>query len=245
MNKKIINTFRNAKFCFIMSVITFLIAFYFFYASKGDDWSYRYIAVVLGSIPFFIYFFLTYITNKWSYKKYTKAITSTIGILILLVLWIYYFMLIFMYTFVETEHPVKNIKNYHDFVNGSYLLKAFPKKIPEGVEEVRLIYSPSVLQAGTEVGLYYIDPKLDIQEFNNKYQEKSKWIGYTHEYSEKRGFLSGIFSNMPVAYEREKNFKVYLLDDSCDESGYCNHRHFLLVAVNEDTKEVMYKAESW
>lgn len=93
--------------------------------------------------------------------------------------------------------------------------------------------------------MYYVDDQLDTKYFDDKYEQIAEWVGHKEEYEEKPGLLSGVFSMTPAEYKRENDFKIYLIRGECDDSGYCNHGRFLVVAVNENTKEVLYQCESW
>lgn len=227
------------------TIITFIISLFFIFTTKYDDWSYRYIIVLLGSLPFLCYLILIIITNKSIESKCLKKITSGFSIFLALIIIPYYFIASFVFISIEMDHPIKNIRYYHDYINSEYLLNVFPEEVPKNVKNIQLIYSPGVLQASTVLALYYVDSNLNIEDFDNKFSEKAEWVGYKNHYTEKSGLLAGISSATPIEYQDEKNFKIYLIEGSCDDSGYCNHGKFLLVAVNEKTKEVLYKSEDW
>ena len=81
--------------------------------------------------------------------------------------------------------------------------------------------------------------------FNEKYKDNAIWIGNIDEYDEKEGLLTGAFSNTPAYDKNSSDYVIYLYEDYCDDSGYCNHGEFLFAAFNEKTSEVIYKHEYW
>lgn len=229
----------------LFATITFILFLVAIYITRLDDWNYRYLILLLWLLPFLCYFIIIIITNKQVKHQIVRRVASIFSILLTLAIIPYYFLIVFETIFIEMDHPIKNIKYYHDYVHSEYLLNVFPSDVPNDVEHVQLIESPGLLQASDILALYYIDPQLNIEEFDYQYSEKAEWIGYKKDYSEKKGLLSSLSSLIPIEHVDEDNFKIYLIDGSCDNSGYCNHGQFLLVAVNEETKEVLYKSESW
>ena len=77
------------------------------------------------------------------------------------------------------------------------------------------------------------------------YKNKAIWIGYKEEYTENKGLLTTSFAHTPSYYKNEFDYTIYLIEGNCDDSGYCNHGSFLLVAFNEKTKEIIFKSEQW
>ena len=134
--------------------------------------------------------------------------------------------------------------SYHIFVSPG-LKDTFPSSIPKDVEDVSFYYAPGFLQGGTRHNLYYIDKKMTIVEFDNKYKNKAIWIGHKEDYKENPGLLSGAFYSTPSEYNNENDYVIYLIEGSCDGSGYCNHGEFKLAAFNETTHEVVYSSETW
>ena len=113
------------------------------------------------------------------------------------------------------------------------------------MDNIHFYYAPGILQGGTNYSLYYIDKNLTREEFDKRYREKAIWIGCKSEYAEKSELLASAFSFTPVDYNAEDNYIIYLVDRNCDDSGYCNHGNFLFVAYNEETHEVIFRAEFW
>ena len=44
---------------------------------------------------------------------------------------------------------------------------------------------------------------------------------------------------------KKENFTIYVNYARCDDSGYCNHGEYILVAYNDITKEIIFKEEHW
>lgn len=237
---------KKINFPTIMTIFTLIIFILFFiFPIKIYELNYKYIVLILGLIPVILYLLITIISNIFKNKKYTKLITNIITSILTFLLVGYYIIVLFISLLIDIEHPNKNIKYYNQYIKDDYLLTAFPKEIPENIENTKLIYSPGLLQGGTTITLYYIDNNLNIKIFDKKYTTKSIWIGLKKDYPKKDGLLTSFLSNTPVKLENKENFKIYLIDSNCDKSGYCNHGKFLLVAINEETKEVIYTSQQW
>ena len=238
---------RKLKKCllpFIMTIITFIIALWFFLTSRGDPTFLRMKIIFFGLLPFILFFILFLISYfKCHSEKVRKAITTTCCVLVFFVC-IYYMGVIFITAFEETENPARDIKYYKDIVYGK-LLNAFPKKIPEDAENVQLFYSPGALQAGTKYVLYYVDRNMSIDKFDKAYRNKAKWIGHINDYDSSPGIFFGLVSYDLVAFNNSNDFIIYLIDSHCNNVDRCNHASFLFSAFNEKTKEVIYVSEEW
>lgn len=124
-------------------------------------------------------------------------------------------------------------------------LNVFPKKIPKEVEDVKFLYAPGILQGETIYTLYYVNKNMTLNEFDKKYKKQAEWVGHLKDYKENEGLLNGVFYNTPSEYENENDYVIYLIKGECDDSGYCNHGHYILSAFNEKTYQVVYSAEYW
>lgn len=156
----------------------------------------------------------------------------------------YYFIGFIVCAVIVAQHPVKDIKYYHHFVQGT-LLQVFPTQIPNSAQQVKLIYIPRVLQGPTETTLYYIDKNLDINEFDKQYRTKAKWVGRKNEEEQKEELLESVFLNTPISGKNENHFTIYLIMGDCDNSGYCNHGNYFIAAMNSETKEVVFSSKKW
>lgn len=236
--------FKKCIFPFIMSIITFVIGYWFFYLSKGNPFSLRIKIILIGYLPTIIFITLLLICYfKCKTQKSQQAINVITSILTFFLL-VYYIGAIFMSAMLEFMNPITEVKYYKDKINNS-LLKVFPIDIPKDVLNVKFIYFPGFLQAGTGLSLYYVDNNMTIEKFDKKYSSKAEWIGYLNNYNEKEGLLNGAFFNTPADDKNEDDYIIYLVDSHCDDSGYCNHGSFLFTSFNEKTKEVIFKSEVW
>lgn len=243
--KLIVKCFRRAKFPFIMSVICFFIGLFFVVYTSYDILKVRLLISLIGYIPCILFIIITLLISKFYKRKKFKFFLEFITALLTLFLLTYYFLLIFICGLTKAENPITDIKKYEKIVNGDVLLKAFPKEIPNDVENIEFYYAPGFFQGGTNYSLYYIDKNMTIEEFDNKYKNRAIWIGKKEEHSGKDFSLGEVFSFAPVKEEDENNYVIYLIDGSCDDSGWCNHGDYLLAAYNEKTNEVLYRANSW
>lgn len=238
----IIKCFKRTKFSFIMMCITFIISFSFLYFAIIEDIKWMCITMLIGSIPFILYLILTLCVNKFYEKKYTKNIYNIITPILTLMILMYYFVAVIFSVFIQATHPITNVNKYKYIIYDS-LLTVFPEQIPKNATNKYLYYQPGILQGSTTIILYYIDNNIDKDLIYDKYSDISKWIGYSSDYEDNKELLTDVFYNTPI--ENENDFKLFLIDGSCDNSGYCNHGNYLIVALNENTKEILYELKSW
>lgn len=240
------STLEKVKFSLIMSIFTFLIGILLSYDSIGFPLKAQFIIFLAAYIPFILFMFITFIIyiNRQNKKVFSffkaSAVVTTVFLLF------YYFIALFVVVVIEAENPMTNptFYSYHVFVSPG-IKDTFPSSIPKGVENVSFYYAPGFLQGGTRHTLYYIDKKMTIEKFDNKYKNKAIWIGHKDDYNERPGLLSGAFYSTPSEYNNENDYTIYLIYGSCYKSDSCNHGEFKLAAFNETTKEIIYSAESW
>ena len=237
------STFKKIRFPLIMSIITFLIGIFLSYDLIGFPLKAKIIVFFAAFTPFIlfmIFLFVIYI-NKENQKIF--SIFKTISIVITCLLLFYYLFALFIIVLTEAVNPMTNLIYYKFYKPDSEI---FPKKIPKDVEDVKFLYVPGVLQGGTIYTLYYVDKNMTLKEFDKKYKNQAEWIGHLDDYKEKEGLLSGAFGCTPAEYADNKNdYVIYLIKGTCDNSGYCNHGHFIMAAFNEKTHQVIYSVEYW
>ena len=236
------STFKKIRFSLIMSIITFLIGIFFAYDLIGFPLKTKLIGLFVAFIPFMLFMIILIIiyVNKENQKIF--SISKKISVVITYLLLFYYLIALFIIVLTESLNPMINPK-YYNFYRPD--LNVFPKKIPEDVEDVQFLYSPGILQGGKIYTLYYIDKDMSLNEFDKKYKKQAEWVGHLEDYKEKSGLLSGAFHLIPSEYENKNDYIIYLIKGKCDDSGYCNHGHYVLSAFNEKTHQVIYKAEYW
>lgn len=236
-------SFRNAQGPFIMTIISFII----FLILTIDSLYYGYWNIFINLLfaePFVVFLIFTLLGKKLK-NRYYKIISNIISVLIIPEVVIYFFIVMVIEIFFVFQNPVTDIKYYENYYNAhSNLQKAFPEEIPKDVTNIHFEYSPGILQAGEEHSLYYIDNDINIEEFDDKYEEKSEWIGKIDDYDLKPGLLAGAFSFTPIELE-EEDFTIYLIESETGDDGSTNHGYFLFVAINEKTKEVIYRSSDW
>ncbi len=240
------STFKKIRFPLIMSIITFLIGLFLSYDSVGFPLKVRFIILLIAYIPFILFLIFVIVIYKNKQKKKVVSVFKIISIIFTFLLLHYYFVALFLVLIVEAINPMTNPKyySYHIFITPG-LKKVFPSKIPKDVENVKFFYAPGVLQGGTRYMLYYVDKNMTLDQFDKKYQKQAEWIGHQDEYTEPSGLLNGAFYGTPAKFKNENDYIIYLIDGRCDDSGYCNHGAFLMVAFNEKTHEVVYSTEQW
>ena len=194
----------------------------------------------MPTIIFLIIVFISYF--KCDTKEKQKRLKK-VNLILTLTLAIYYLAVIFFDIYAELT-PVTNTRYYKEKVTGD-LLNVFPKDIPKNVKKIKFDYTPGFLQGASNISLYYVDDNMTASKFENKYSDKSEWVGSSDDYSEKEGLFSGLFYNTPAQSNNKTDYIIYLNKSKCDESGYCNHGYYLLSAFNKKTKEVIYQYREW
>lgn len=145
---------------------------------------------------------------------------------------------------INMVFPVTNVEYYNDYVNNDYLLKVFPKEIPDNVDNVKFYYYSSFFKTRTDYYLYYIDQNIDKEEFDLKFREKAKWVGNILE-NEDTCLLSNLFSDLEIVEGKEEDFIIYLIEGRSDQTGSCYQGDYLVAAFNEETNEVIYRFSDW
>ena len=239
---KIKDIFKKTKVSFIMCIITFIIGC--FLTNMTSSISVFKLALIFFA-PFLVFLLFVLLYYKFFNNLKIINILDVITVMLIVFLLFYYVLAIFGCALEEVENPITDISKYSKIIKGSSREKVFPKEIPDNVNNVKFIYAPGILQGSTETVLYYVDNNMDVSKFDDKYKDNAIWIGNIDEYAEKEGLLTGAFSNTPAYDNNSSDYVIYLYDDYCDDSGYCNHGEFLFSAFNEKTNEVIYKHEYW
>lgn len=237
--------FKNNKFQFIMSIITFIIGVYLSSGAIGLPIKAKLVILLVSFMPFILFVMFVLLINKYKEKAKVCFFINVISMIATFLLIIYYFLAIFLIAIEEADNAVTNPKYYKHYVNTFSIKRVFPKEIPKDVDNIKFYYAPGLLQAASNCSLYYIDENLSLEEFDKMYKEKAKWIGHKNEYTENECLLESAFLHTPADEYNEDDFVIYLVEGDNDDSGYCNHGIFLLAAYNEKTNEVIYRASSW
>jgi len=83
-----------------------------------------------------------------------------------------------------------------------------------------------------------------LEDIDYLYKDKAEQISYTGDYYTKYGIINDFLSQADI-HDKIDNYVIYLIDSRCDNSGYCNHGEFRLVAFNELNKEIVYQYSYW
>lgn len=244
--KKVKEIFKTSKFPFIMSIVCILLGYIPFTIGIGTEIKAKLLIILVSFLPATWFIAIAILSYRFREKEKSKSVSNTITGLLSLFLPIYYFIALIACMLITIFNPNMNPKYYTHYINenSTYLKKVFPKKIPDKVENVKFTYYPGLLQGGTMYSLYYVDKNLSKEKFDKKYKEKAIWIGHKDDYNDESGLLTGVFSSLDNI-ENKEDFLIYLIDGDCDDSGYCNHGEYLIVAYNEKTNEVLFESENW
>lgn len=239
--KKLKTYYQNAKLQFVMCIATIL---FIFLCMK---FLFKLSLIIMCMLVVLIYLVIIILTTKYKNNKNAKSVSLIVSLLVMCITFLNIFLLA---DIDKMEKPVDDVKNYSKYVHSKYLLNVFPKKIPKSANDVHFVYSPGFLQGGTSYILYYKDKKADLDLFDKSYRKKAIWIGYSSEIDNENIFkenevnklIDDNFLGTPI---ENNDFKIYLFDYRCDNSGWCNHGKYLFTAINEKNKELIYKSETW
>ncbi len=241
--KKIKDYYSSAKLQCVMCLIVVWIMILFIKDSPK-------LSFIIGMLFFItLYSIVIILTNKYKDKKYTQAISLLMSLFILMLFFMNLIFWGFDTAMRETEHPTDDITKYNMY--DKFLLRVFPKEIPKTAEDAHYMYASGFLQAPTRYILYYTDKNIDVDAFDKKHRKRAIWVGYKNEVKNDNSLKEGVhvklgdydLSETPI--EKSDDFKIYLRDYDCDHSGWCNHGFYLYCAINEKTKEVVYKFSQW
>ena len=234
--------FLKSKYSFILSILCFIISIPFLFTGIGITWYIRLLIIFIGIIPCLLFLLITILRYKLDHKQYIKDITFILNGLLTLALPFYLFFAIFIIAGLTATNPVTNPKYYSHYVSDDYLLEVFPKEIPEDATNIKFEYTPSFLQGASVIELYYQSSHL--KDLESTLKEKTIWTGTLNEYTENPELLDNNIFNF-LTSSNINDFLIYLIDGECDDSGYCNHGIFLLVAINSNTNEIIYSYHNW
>lgn len=240
---------KKNYFKLIVTIILFilLIVFTFYYGySITKDEIYRPIPtlkkiyiVFLNYLPFILYLLFAIIAYT---KKYNE--TWIVLVLSLPFLFIYSIVIGFKTISYTDTYSIINPKYYSKYINNRSFYNNFPKRIPQNAKE-SYFYDNGV---DTTI-LYYIDNNISESKINKKYSKKALWIGYLDDKDTSKCLQYEPFSNTPIDdIEKQKDFKIYLIECDCNDEflgdkkmNYCNHGHYVFIAYNNKTHEIIYK----
>lgn len=237
--------FLKCKYPLVLSIITLLIGCLFVFLCILEPWFFRWITFFLVFAPFIIFAIITWFSNYFYYKKYVQTITLVLSVIITWGLLGYYCVVLFFGCCYASENDYTNIKNYERIVNSEYLLKVFPKNVPINVSNIQFSYNHGFLQGMSWISLSYEDDKLNKDLVDDKFNDISSRVGSLEDFSNDNFFQSTVFLNTSFEEDEKKEFTIYLIDSFCDESGYCNHGGYLIVAYNDKAQEILYKYYHW
>lgn len=232
-------SFQKATLSTILLTISLVIFALFAQQIIFDSFLMRLKYYALTFIPVAVFLLLTFLTYKGKIKE---GWSSLIALVLFLIFNVYNLIMIFAIAIDEIENPISNIRYYEQFRH-----EDFPEEIPKEAKDVKMYYQPGLLQGGSVTGVYFrIDNEEIIQEYISKYEKEAKYSSLNYEPDGVTGYLSSDFLYTPYEYqELPKEFVIYYLEQRCDDSGYCNHGEYTIVAINDDTNEVICENSVW
>lgn len=241
--KNLFNWFKKSKIPFVFLIISIII-FVILLPS----------VILIGNLKqFLIYLFWTIlpaiiylklvIEDNAHKKEGVSLITAGISILVLPIYYLVILVLIVLnINYYPVQHPLKYKLIYNMYNNE--VKEIFPSTIPDSASNIRIIYHPKLLQGGEKFSLYFIDDDQNINEYIKIYEKRAIWIGSINDdYDDSKISLPSYLNNNDEI--EDENFTIYLISNRCDDSDYCNHGRYLVVAINNDTNEIVFEIEHW
>lgn len=237
--------FKKCKFQTIMLIISCLIAAWGILTTSLAYGLKIYLSTLLVLIiPVVVFGIALYRKYKFINNERAKSNINWFTTFALLLLPVYYLFTLFFLSIEFVTTDVTNYKYYKDFMYKD-LYEVFPKKIPKDAENISFFHRDPFLQGGGINALSYKDKSLTASIVDEKYKSKSIWIGnYQNEEIPEAVNEDHLFSNLSIDGKID-NFTIYVYEARCDDSGWCNHGEYMLVAYNDITKEIIYKEENW
>lgn len=184
------------------------------------------LVLVLPPISFF-----SYANTISKYEKGKILANILFPIIVVIPYFFYLIIIIFFFGFIAVENPYTNIRSYEQY------LDYFPKEIPDNYKEAKYYRSYPFLQAGEMIILYLKMDRDYINYYREEYQDKTVRLH--------KDASDPYKSNYQDFVSITKDFDLYLLDSSCDDSGYCNHGREEYILINEDTNEILFYYSAW
>lgn len=233
----------NYNLTFIMCIITFIVGVIFEIIFCHSLPFFAIIKITFLSFIPFIIFVSIFLLKIYIQKKNVQIFLKVFNCIFSMLIIIYYFGSFWICVSIVFSSPFTNSKDYKRFIKDLDVLEVFPKEIPSHAKNVDFYYSPYAFLDGEMCNLYYIDDELDLSKFNSLYLDKAIWVGHKEEYVYD-GLLNEVFYDTPVDLKKTDDFIIYLIDGKCDDSE-CDKGNYLLVAFNENTKEILYGFSKW
>lgn len=195
-------------------------------------------------IPVIVFGIALYRKYKYRTNKNARSNINWFTTFAILLLPFYYFLTLFFLGIESATTDVTNYKYYKDFMYEE-LYEVFPKKIPKNAKNISFYHIDPFLQGGEINSLSYKDNSLSQKIVDEKYKSKSIWIGTTQNKEIPEAVdVDNLLERISIDGKKE-NFTIYVNYARCDDSGYCNHGEYILVAYNDITKEIIFKQEHW
>ena len=238
---KILNTiklaFQRATISAILLTISSVIFLLFASQIIFDSFLMRLKYYALTFVPVAAFLILTFFTTK---KKIKEGWSSLIALILFFIFNVYNFIMFFAIVIDEIEHPITNIRYYEELRHND-----FPETIPKGAQNATMCYHPGFLQGGSVVGVYFkIDNEDVIKGYISKYEKKAKYTSLNYKPDGVTGYEPIEFLCSPYD-ELPEEFVIYYLEQECDDSGYCNHGEYTIVAINDITNEIICENSDW
>lgn len=168
-------------------------------------------------------------------QKVAKTIFYEIGLIPLSLF--YYFIVIFIIGAISAAIPIKNPNQYKKIYNAyknSELISYYPNNIPKDAYDIKFYFHPAFMQGNAVMNLYYKANDKTINEYIDKYEKvKTDKIANAEE----------LYLDDDIKITSD--YKKYFLYSYCDNSGYCNHGSYSMVAINDKTNECIFALEEW
>lgn len=208
----------------------------------------HYLMSLLLAIPFVLFGLIFILAVKDKISSATSNITT--GILIIPLAIAMAFILLFFSLDAATK-TTTDINRYERALKLSnfpspLVEHSFPDTIPAKAENILFKYHPALGQGGEVIALKYETDPQSIKEYIEVFSKKAKWVGKASDSeADKHGVSPGTLSAFGYTYDMQNDYTVFVLYSQPSMPDNWNHGQRSLVAINEDSNEILFHAEKW
>jgi hypothetical protein len=194
-------------------------------------------------LPFVCFGIITFFTAKEKLKVSNASLITIVMILLFgITTVISYLVIAIDSSTIQTTNVGRygRVLKLRDYPNNE-LIKYFPKRIPDGAENIVFRYNAAFFQGGENFSLRFKSDLDYINSYINDLSQKAKWIGSANDIeAEKNGVFTGTFSTLGYT-DLPEDFTIYLIDSR----GNWNHGEISLVAISKQRNEIIFVASDW
>ncbi|MDN6409718.1 MAG: hypothetical protein L0J76_06405 [Tetragenococcus halophilus] len=226
---------KKAIFPGLMTLLAFLSFVYVYWLLTYRAIHPFYFRGLLFAIPFIVLGVISYLTAQGKIQWIASIIITLLFSVTFLVASLNG---LFYLSFEATKVNKIDIENYERILRLSddSLTKHYPKEIPDHAKNVRISHQSPFVQAGEIFQLRFQTDAERIKDYQEEFAKKAIKVGTIEEIEE-----GAIFKHSDLPFKSI----IYLLVSEPYQANNWNHGEYSLVAINEETNEIVFLMEDW